>query len=152
MRACHSCKHSLAIAEGRWRTVPWSRTPCAKCEEFSYDLAVEFNEELCEGVGEGAAGTAAEPSERLLPVWVLVRFLKGLMSLSPRIRDAVSLRAAGLTFVQIARHLRITPEAAQRRVRRALVQDPELSGLLRQDAARKGGVSRGGQEMESDAG
>ena len=126
---CHRCPHSEAVESGRYAGIPFSATPCGKCElteDSTYTL--EYDPER--GAKAPAVGGSASTPERHMPESVLRDFIVIMLSLPPRARDALCLRYAGLKYAEIAKMHGVTTAAIELRHRRALKQHHELEALF----------------------
>ena len=142
MKGCHNCKHSAAIARGAFANREWKQVPCATCDVMR---GAEQPFEVIECLANASAPlTADEPSDNeKLPAWLLKEFVRGFLLLPPELRDVVAWRFAGMSYVDIARLQAVTPEAVEKRHRRALKLWPVLFELFPQKAARWGSRSTG---------
>lgn len=159
-RGCHKCKHAAAVAAGKYRNVPWDRTPCAACglRESSLGTLPVDEERLAEepetgfGVadplgtacGDGGVSVAAGSVEwsghgeaETLPVSVMGSVVRGLLSLPPRARDTVCLRYQGRTYREIAELLGSTVSAVEMQHWRAMRAWPDLRALFPAKAKRQ---------------
>ncbi len=140
MTGCHNCGHAAAIAAGKYAERDWEDVPCSTCDVMR---GAEQPFEVIDCLANACAALPEEnpPETETLPVWLLKEFITGFLMLPPELRDVVAWRFAGRSYVEIARLQAVTPEAVEKRHRRALKLWPVLFELFPQKAARWGSRS-----------
>ena len=145
-RGCHKCEHAAAVAAGKYRNVPWDRTPCAACglRETSLGTLPVDEDPFGTACGDGGVSVAAGSAEwsghgeaETLPVSVMGSVVRGLLSLPPRARDTVCLRYQGRTYREIAELLGSTVSAVEMQHWRAMRAWPDLRALFPAKAKRQ---------------
>jgi hypothetical protein len=135
---CHRCEHQNEIQAGLYRGSPWENTPCARCDfkdrssvyTICYDESrgadsglpdgdvtngglAERGDAESVGLGSVSTETVGEEAEACLPISVLVEFVSGLMSLTPKERDVVCLRYQGHLYRTIAKKQGVSVAAVE---------------------------------------
>ena len=139
---CHRCPHREDVEAGKYRRVPFEKTPCASCQLVERsEHTIAFDE------GRPAKQDAPaeefwlpedpEPEETHLPVSVMSEALAALLSLRPTTRDVVCWRYVGMKYREIALIEGITMAAVELRHRRALRKWPELHALFEEKLAKQ---------------
>lgn len=130
MPECHDCEHRSEIDVGRYREVPFEKTPCATCElnENPPVYPVAFDDER---LTERVAPEPTPANTDYLPVVVLLEFVKAFLSLPRELRDVVGLRYQGYRYADIAAAQGTTAAGAEARHRRAMRMAPILGTLFR---------------------
>ncbi len=139
---CHRCKHQASIQAGKYMGVSWGRTPCARCpvvaDRTRFEALVSDGE-LDNGVLDDRPSVPdqVEPEVQEDLVARLVPLLSRFLSLDIKTRDVICLRVAGVRYREIARRLRISVAAVEKRQQRAIRQWPELRELFAAKTARR---------------
>lgn len=135
---CSTCEFAAKIKDAEHSGVRFEDTPCATCElteDSSHTL--EFDE----GRSESGDQPNDEWDDPELPLSVLAEALRGFMELPPRTFRIVQRRYKGDSYALIAEELKVTPQAVEIQLRRALAAHPHLKQLLpgkaKRQAARK---------------
>lgn len=143
---CHRCKNRADVEAGKFARMPFSETPCAKCElkensEYTMEYDAERGEwTLDSGLSSQRAvcsGQMAEQEEERLPISVMTEVVVELLNLKPEIRDIVCWRFAGMPYRDIAALQGITVAAAEIRHWRAMKKWPALRALFAAKAAKQ---------------
>lgn len=131
---CHRCQHRRDVEAGRYRNVPYEKTPCAGCElkEFS-GFTIEYDDERAPLSPE----PMAEENDERLPMSVMREAVVTLLELAPQLRDIICWRFAGLKYRDIAVLLGVTMAAVEIRHRRALRRCPALRALFAEKLAKQ---------------
>lgn len=146
MKACHNCPHAADIAAGKHKHTPWSEVPCADCDPTkTTERPVEYKEWRRSTAidDDPAAGLDAHldpeagPEADRLPVDVMREIVACLLDLPPVMRDVVSWRYAGMSYVEIAELQGASPQCIERRHRRAMERWPALRSLFPEKAAKR---------------
>jgi len=132
------------IKDAEHSGVRFEDTPCATCElteDSSHTL--EFDEGRSE-IGYQSNDEGDDPE---LPLSVLAEALRGFMELPPRTFRIVQRRYKGDSYALIAEELKVTPQAVEIQLRRALEAHPHLKQLLPEKAKRQAARKRRQRSM-----
>lgn len=131
---CHRCPHRKNVESGKYRTVPFEKTPCASCELVeNSDYTIRFDEERAEKSAADACGLAQMiqgANEDWLPVSVMSEAVAQLLALPRGVRDVVCWRFAGMAYRDIAAVQGLTMAAVENRHWRAMNKWPALRALF----------------------
>jgi hypothetical protein len=156
---CSTCEFAAKIKDAEHSGVRFEDTPCATCElteDSSHTMA--FDEERAAPVEVGGHGSAAltagmpeigDPDDGpdALPLSVLAEALRGFLELPPRTFRIVQRRYKGDSYALIAEELKVTPQAVEIQLRRALEAHPHLKQLLPEKAKRQAARQRRQRSM-----
>lgn len=141
---CSTCEFAAMIKDAEHSGVRFEDTPCATCElteDSSHTL--EFDEGRSE-IGYQSNDEGDDPE---LPLSVLAEALRGFMELPPRTFRIVQRRYKGDSYALIAEELKVTPQAVEIQLRRALEAHPHLKQLLPEKAKRQAARKRRQRSM-----
>ena len=134
---CHRCRFRVAVAAGKYRGVPFMRTPCARCDGSTRveSFARTFDDDAGMGVAPGpGVPELAFPEEDdapMLPVAVLVKVLEEYLKMPPRVFRLLRLRYLGMSYLRIGRAMRLTPRVVEKRFYRAMKRWPAIVPLFK---------------------
>jgi hypothetical protein len=155
---CHRCVHREDMAAGKFRDVPFEKTPCSQCELVERsEHTIAFDEErgpggirLCQGSGgqggQWASAFAKAPADRVgsgeggddrVPISVMSEAVAQLLTMPRTLRDIVCWRYAGMKYRDIAAVFGVTTKAIERRHQRALDAWPVWRALFAWKAAKR---------------
>ena len=147
---CHRCEHQADVKAGKFRGLPFEKTPCGRCELRDWSgYVLPFDEERGADPADGTVGRVAEsqpaptlvaemitvdvpfPEEctgddMMLPMSVMSEVVLRLLAMAPVARDVVCWRFVGLSYRKIARMLGMTTAAVELKHKRALQEWPAL--------------------------
>ena len=146
---CHVCPHRQAIVAGKFKHTPFERTPCASCfPDAVSSYAHEFNEGMSAAAGvladspgvpdeafpeELPAETDPEPAvsmASMFPVGVFLNTLISVLALPDTDLAILRLRYRGLSRLQVAARLGMTPKAVSTRNERIFQRWPCLLAVF----------------------
>ncbi len=124
---CHRCRHNADVQGGRFKGVPFEETPCARCRlRHDSSHVLPFKPEVV----AGEMGTVRQDEDGKYPAWVMAECVRGLLGLTPEMRDAVCWRGAGFTLAEIATKQGVSVTLVDKRLRRAGEQWPAVKALF----------------------
>ena len=139
---CHRCRHNAAVQAGQFKGMAFEDTPCAKCRlRHDSSHVLPFKGEIV----AGEIGTACQDNEGKYPAWVMAEFVRGMLELTPEMRDAVCLRGMGLSLAEIATQQEVSVKVVDKRLRRAVERWPVVGALFARRAVRSAQRQRGKQ-------
>jgi hypothetical protein len=133
---CHKCPHQKDVEAGKYKRVPFAKTPCAKCEleEVSIrTMEVDLNRPVYMPGGSLPGPEMpgeSEVEEMKLPLRVMEEMVRRLLALPEELRLVVCWRFSGVSYPEIGRRQGITSAGAEARHRRAMEMFPELKELF----------------------
>ena len=140
---CHKCPYAEAVAAGKYRKLPFEKTPCGTCElKESSAFTIAFDEsrapsvEIFAEAAPFAEEVVATPEARL-PISVLTEALAQILSMPTAVRDAVCMRYSGMSYREIADRQGVTAAAVEMRHWRAMRRWPALRALFAEKSAKQ---------------
>ncbi len=143
---CSKCEFAAKIKEAEHAGVRFEDTPCATCElteDSSHTMVFDEERAAPDEVG-GQRPETGDPDDGPdeLPLSVLAEALRGFLELPPRTFRIVQRRYKGDSYALIAEELKVTPQAVEIQLRRALEAHPHLKQLLPEKAKRQAARKR----------
>jgi hypothetical protein len=146
MPKCYNCPEHENVVAGKYKRLPWKRTPCAKCtlsDEPTHKGRSHVSRDSSDAVAAEEALHAIVQPEQMDDARIekLTGFINAFMSLSTPTRDIVAFKLVhpDKPLRAIAVQCTITVQAAHSRLRRALSDLPVLARVIRMRRNKKGG-------------
>ena len=144
---CHKCEHRAAVESGKFKGVPFERTPCASCSpDTGPTYPMEFDDRRSVAgetiddspdVPEAAFPEEALPEleppvslSALYPVGAFLNVVMALFALSDTDLAVLRLHYRGMSREQVATRVKLSGKAVGMRFTRILRRYPVLASLF----------------------
>lgn len=139
---CHKCGFAERIKTAEFENVPWSETPCSRCElTESSKATIEYDDDRSTTWDQRQEDQELGSGVDLMPVSVLADAVSLMLALPKDALEVLRLRYGGMPYREIADTMGLKVDAVEKRLGRTLTKNPVLGTLfprkVRKQAARR---------------